>query len=86
MTADEDAADTTALLGDLRRTASALGGDSAALEKLVRGLPGLRGAGGAVDGDGTGVDDPAWRSRVFDEAVDLLAAMLGGGARPGGDA
>lgn len=86
VTADEDTADTTALLGDLRRTASALGGDAAALEKLVRGLPGLRGAGGAVDGDGTGVDDPAWRSRVFGEAVDLLAAMLGGGARPGGDA
>ncbi|MGW0662604.1 metallophosphoesterase family protein [Streptodolium elevatio] len=71
------------LLGDLRTTAAAIGEDEAALERLIRGLPGLRGVGATVDSDGVRVDDPEWRARVFDEAVDLLAAMVGGGRGQG---
>ncbi|UGQ08981.1 DNA repair exonuclease [Yinghuangia sp. ASG 101] len=70
--------DVTELIGDLRATATAIRADPAALDKLVRGLPGLRGIGATVDDEGIRVDDEAWRTRVFDEAVDLLAAMVGG--------
>lgn len=70
-------ADIAELLGDLRRTAAAIGGDPDVLARLVRDLPGLRGAGPAVEDEGVRVHDPEWQARVFADAVDLLAAMVG---------
>jgi len=78
--------DVTELIGDLRATAGAIRADPAALEKLIRGLPALRGIGATVDDEGIRVDDQAWRTRVFDEAVDLLTAMVGGDAGGPGEA
>ncbi|MDI2131966.1 metallophosphoesterase family protein [Yinghuangia seranimata] len=74
----EDGGTLSALVGDLRATASAVGADPAVLEGLVRGLPGLRGVGAVVDAEDVRVDDEEWRARIFDDAVDLLTALVGG--------
>ncbi|WP_406284858.1 exonuclease SbcCD subunit D [Embleya sp. NBC_00896] len=67
-----------ALVDDLARTAKALRADPSALEQLVRGVPGLKTLDPKVAEEGIAPADAAWRADVFDQAVDLLTAMITG--------
>jgi DNA repair exonuclease SbcCD nuclease subunit len=69
------------LVTDLTRTAATLRADPGALEKLITALPGLR----ALDhqntadaGEALAFRDEGRRTEIFDEAVDLLAALVAG--------
>ncbi|MGC0415503.1 metallophosphoesterase family protein [Embleya sp. AB8] len=71
-------AELPALVADLARTAQALRADPSALEQLVRGIPGLKTLDARVAEEGIAPADPAWRADLFDQAVDLLTALVTG--------
>lgn len=65
------------MIADLRRTAVRLRTDDEALRKLVEQSP-LR---NSLPPEATGpnavdASDPQWRAALFDDAVDLLVAMV----------
>ncbi|MFF7248743.1 exonuclease SbcCD subunit D [Embleya sp. NPDC008237] len=66
------------LVEDLARTARALRADPTALEQLVRAVPGLRTLDPKVAEEGIAPADPTWRADIFDQAVDLLTALVTG--------
>jgi DNA repair exonuclease SbcCD nuclease subunit len=67
-----------ALVDDLARTAKTLRADHSALEQLVRGIPGIKGLDAKVAEEGIAPEDAAWRTDIFDQAVELLTAMISG--------
>ncbi|WP_406297507.1 DNA repair exonuclease [Embleya sp. NBC_00888] len=67
-----------ALVEDLARTAKALRADPDALEQLIRSVPGLRTLDPKVAEEGITPADRAWRADIFDQAVDLLTALVTG--------
>ncbi|MFE5328065.1 exonuclease SbcCD subunit D [Embleya sp. NPDC056575] len=66
------------LVEDLARTARALRADPTALEQLVRTVPGMRTLDPKVAEEGITPADAAWRADIFDQAVELLTALVTG--------
>jgi hypothetical protein len=78
----DDVSDVSDSINDLRRTADAMRADPEALRKLIENSPLI----GKLPADARSkqvgminLGDEQWRGRLFDEAVDLLVAMVEGG-------
>lgn len=81
--ARDDVSDVADSVNDLRRTARDLRADPDALRRLLEASPLVAKLPAEARSGESGIrpDDGEWRGRLFDEAVDLLVAMVEGGRR-----